>query len=279
MQRQDPLISAAGLNAMRAMPDVRVIDATWVPGFAGREETGKDLYASAHIPSAVFFDIDEISNPASALPHMIAEPVAFSSRVRKMGLGDGNRLVIYDQNGFFASARVWWMFRAMGVEDVLVLDGGFSAWTDAGFETEDLPPVAFERHFTPRVRADLIKDMKQVSETKSLVLDARPSGRFNGTAPEPRAGLRGGHIPGSKNVPASDLLENGHLKSKEALTDVFSAKGIDPAQPIITSCGSGVSAAIISLALARLGNWDAALYDGSWAEWGASDYPVANEPA
>jgi len=279
MTRSDPLVSATDLKAMLAMPDVRVIDATWIPGFVERDETGRDLYSAGHIPGAVFFDIDDICDTDSPLPHMLPDPVKFSSRVRKMGLGDGNRLVIYDQNGFFAAARVWWMFRAMGAEDVVVLDGGYKAWLENGGDIEDLPPVAVERHFTPRVRADLIKDMDQVAGTEALVLDARPDGRFCGTTPEPRKGVRGGHIPGSQSLPASELLENGHLKSAAQLAKLFKDKGIDAAKPIITSCGSGVSAAIISLALARLGNWEAALYDGSWAEWGASEHPVSLESA
>lgn len=272
METGDPLVSAAWLKDNMAAPDVRLVDATWVPPFLTGRPPGKALYQQGHIPGAVFFDIDEISDQDSSLPHMLPSPVLFSSRVRKLGLGDGHRIIIYDQNDFFASARVWWMLRVMGHTDIRVLDGGFAAWQSIGGEIEDLPPVSAERHFTPRVRADLVRDMGQVRTASqngsAVLLDARGEGRFNGTAPEPRADLKSGHMPGASNIPASSLLtETGLLKSAEDLK-LLLADYIG--KPVITTCGSGVSAAIINLALARLGHWDAALYDGSWSEW-ASD--------
>lgn len=269
METGDPLVTADWLKQNIDAPDVRVVDATWVPPFLVGRKTGRAQYSEAHILGAVFFDIDAIAAPGSDLPHMLPDPVLFSSRVRKLGLGDGNRLVIYDSNGFFASARVWWMFRAMGHKDVKVLDGGLAAWTAAGGETEDLPPVSVERHYTARKRADLVKDIVQVQtaivDGRAAILDARAPGRFDGSAPEPRADLKSGHMRGAHNVPASSLLnDDGTLKSKAELEAML---GDFASGPVITTCGSGVSAAIINLALARIGHWDAAVYDASWTEW------------
>lgn len=272
METGDPLVSADWLKQSINAPDVRVVDATWVPPFLVGRTSGREQYDAAHIPDAVYFDIDAIAVPDSDLPHMLPDPVLFSSRVRKLGLGDGNRLVIYDNNGFFASARVWWMFRAMGHKDVKVLDGGLAAWTAAGGKTEDLPPVAVERHYTARKRADLVKDMDQmraaIDAGTAKILDARAQDRFNGTAPEPRADLKSGHMQGAACVPASSLIAaDGKMKPEADLKAVL---GDFTSGSVITTCGSGVSAAVINLALARLGNWDAALYDGSWTEWASS---------
>lgn len=271
---QTPLVSADWLKENINAPDVRVIDATWFAPFLNPPETGHEAYLKAHIPGAVFFNIDAIADPESDLPHTMPDAIVFSSRVRKLGLGDGNRLVVYDQNGFFAAARVWWMFRVMGVSDIVVLDGGLAAWQAAGGPTEDLPPVAVERHFTPRIRADLIKTTEQIlaSMNNALIqiVDARPAGRFTGAAPEPRKDLPSGHIPGSINIPGGQYLTpTGHMKSTEALGDVFKAAGVNITAPIITTCGSGITAAVSALALATLGNDLAAVYDGSWTEWAA----------
>jgi thiosulfate/3-mercaptopyruvate sulfurtransferase len=234
-----------------------------------------------HLPKAVYFDIDEIADTASPLPHMLPDAVKFSSRVRKLGLGDGSRIVVYDQNRFFASARVWWMFRVMGLKDVMVLDGGQAAWVEAGGALDDMPPIVSERHFTPRVRTDLVADAKSIEahtgRPSAALIDARPAGRFAGRDPEPRAGLPSGHIPGSVNLPGSDLLQaDGRMKPVRELKALFA----NPAAPTITTCGSGITAAITALALARLGNWDVAVYDGSWTDW-ASDpsRPIAKAPA
>lgn len=280
-----PLVTAEWLARNIEAPDVRVIDATWFAPFLNRAQTGHQAYLEGHIPGAVFFDIDAVAAPNAPFPHTMPEPHVFSARVRKLGLGDGNRLVVYDRNEFFASARVWWMFRAMGVTDIAVLDGGYKAWIENGGKVEDLPPVAVERHFTPRVRADLIKTKEQVAslgEASSVkIVDARPAARFTGDAPEPRDGLKSGHIPGSRNVPGSEYVDaRGHMKSPDELRAAFDAAGVDPAAPIITTCGSGVTAAIAALALAALGNDLVAVYDGSWTEW-ASDpaSPIATGPA
>jgi thiosulfate/3-mercaptopyruvate sulfurtransferase len=281
METGDPLVSADWLLANIEAPDVRIVDATWFAPFTNPPETGRQAWARGHIPRAVHFDIDEIADTSTHLPHMLPDAVKFSSRVRKLGLGDGNRIVIYDQNNFFAAARAWWMFRVMGHKDVHVLDGGLAAWTEAGGALDDMPPIVSERHFTPRVRTDLVMDAKALEKlvggARVTIIDARPDGRFFGRDPEPRAGMPSGHIPGSINLPGSKLLTpDGRMKPSAELKSLFR----DPKAPTVTTCGSGVTAAITALALARLGNWDVAVYDGSWAEW-ASDpsRPIAQGAA
>lgn len=270
---EKPIVSADWLLSHLTAPDVRVLDCTYF--MPGSPRTGRQAYDAHHIPGARFFDIDEVADTDSALPHMLPPPEKFSSRVRRLGLGDGHRVICYDQNGFLASARVWWMFRVMGHGDVAVLDGGFNAWRAAGGAVEDLPPhFLADRHFTVRPRRDLVRDLDQMKQTVDAggtqVVDARSAGRFRGEAPEPRAGLRGGHMPGSLNVPYGDLLaSDGRLKSEDDIRAVFDKAGVDLSKPIINSCGSGVTAAIVALAQSIAGNDGAAVYDGSWTEWGA----------
>lgn len=278
METGDPLVSPQWLLENINAPDIRVVDTTWTPSFMTGRVPGPDMYARGHIAGAVYFDIDKICAPDTDLPHMLPDAIMFSSRVRKLGLGDGHRIVVYDANGIFSAARVWWMFRAMGVKDVYVMNGTLADWEALGGELEDLPPRAVERHFTARKRADLVRDKSQMKEIctscDTPVLDARASGRFDGSQPEPREGLKSGHIPNSINMPASLLMDaSGHLKPEEELRPLLEDY-ID--RPVIATCGSGVSAAIIALALARLGNWDVAVYDGSWCEW-ASDPNCAIE--
>jgi thiosulfate/3-mercaptopyruvate sulfurtransferase len=193
--------------------------------------------------------------------------------MRAMGVGDGHQVVVYDQAGMFSAPRVWWLFRLMGKTDIAVLDGGLPKWVAEGRETEDLPPMMRDRHITVQRQANLVKDVTQVAHASKLgdheIIDARPHGRFIGTDPEPRPGLRKGHIPGSKNVPWSDLLEvDGTMKSPDALKALFNAAGVDLAKPAICTCGSGVNAAMLALALERIGHRNHAVYDGSFAEWG-----------
>ena len=281
MESGDPLVTAEWLKDHIAAPDVRVVDATWFPPFLNMKKTGRQAWAESHIPGSVYFDIDAIKAGGTDLPHMLPDPVMFSSRVRKLGLGDGNRIIVYDQFNFFASARVWWMLRVMGQRDVKVLDGGLRAWTEAGGEIEDLPPVPVERHFTARVRSDLLKDAEQMlAASKSglhTIIDSRSAERFSGEAPEPREGLPSGHIPGSVCLPSDKLrTPAGKMKSAEELAKLFP----NPSAATIATCGSGVSAAVTALALARLGNWDVAVYDGSWTEWASDESrPIATGPA
>jgi len=271
--QDDPktLVSTDWLAAHLRDPDLRILDASWYLPDAGRDP--KAEYLAAHIPGARFFDIDEITDTRSPLPHMAPPPEKFISRMRAMGVGDGHQVVVYDGAGLFSAARVWWLFRLMGKTDVAVLDGGMPKWRAEGREISDLPPQVRDRHMTVQRQAQLVRDVTQVAAASKLgdhqILDARGPGRFSGEEPEPRPGLRGGHIPGSVNVHFRTLLEaDSTMKDVAALRAVFAAAGVDLSQPVITTCGSGVTAAIVSLALERVGHRDHALYDGSWAEWG-----------
>lgn len=272
------LVSTDWLAAHLRDPDLRVLDASWY--LPGTDRNAKAEYTVAHIPGARFFDIDEISDQRSALPHMAPPPEKFISRMRAMGVGDGHQVVIYDGSGLFSAARVWWIFRLMGKTDVAVLDGGFPKWRAEGREIEDMPPLVRDRHITVQRQNQMVKDVTQVAHSSKLreaeIIDARPAARFKGEAPEPRPGLRAGRIPGAKNLPYTLLLNaDGTMKPLVELRAAFEGAGVDLSKPAITSCGSGVTAAILSLALERLGHRNHSLYDGSWAEWGMyDDLPV-----
>jgi len=279
----DPLVSTAWLAEHLDAPDVRVVDASWHMPAAQRDPGAEFL--KIHIPGAVFFDIDDISDETSDLPHMIPTAVKFASRVKRLGLGDGSRIVVYDSSGILPAARAWWHFRAMGHEDVVVLDGGLPKWIAEGRPVEDGPAAPQERHFTPRYQADIyrsLEQMRSVVETgKEQIIDARAAGRFEGRDPEPRAGLRGGHMPGARNIPLSALLgPDATMLPAEQLKTVFETAGVDINKPIVSTCGSGITASVVALALARLGKPRSAVYDGSWTEWGGlADVPVATGPA
>jgi thiosulfate/3-mercaptopyruvate sulfurtransferase len=276
------LVSTGWLAQHLRDPDLRVLDASWYLPDAGRDALAE--YHAGHIPGARFFDIEDISDQRSSLPHMAPPPEKFISRMRAMGVGDGHQVVVYDGSGLFSAARVWWTFRLMGKLDVAVLDGGMPKWRSEGREIEDMPPVLRDRHMTVSRQNHLIKDVTQVAHAAKLreaeIIDARGPARFAGTTAEPRPGLRSGHIPGARNVPYTTLLNSdGTMKSVAGLRAAFESAGVDLSRPAITTCGSGITASILSLALERMGHRDHALYDGSWAEWGMyDDLAVATGP-
>jgi thiosulfate/3-mercaptopyruvate sulfurtransferase len=265
-------------------PGLIILDGSWHLPTAGRN--AKAEYLAEHIPGALFFDIDDLVDEKSKLPHMLPPTPKFASRMKKMGIGDGMKIVVYDTYGLFSAARVWWTFRAMGHKDVAVLNGGLKKWKAEGRPLDDGAPVPrTARHFTPLQNNELLRDLDDVkiyvSKNNMQIVDARPAGRFEGKDPEPRPGLRQGHIPGSRNVPSSMIVNaDGTLKSREELAKIFKDAGIDPANPVVTTCGSGVTASMLSLALAVLGQTNAAVYDGAWAEWGQDNgLPIATGPA
>ena len=273
------LVSTEWLERHLKDPDIRILDASWYLPDAGRD--GREEYDRGHIPGARFFDIDEISDHRSEMPHMAPPIEKFMSRMRAMGVGDGHQVVIYDGDGLLSAPRVWWLFRLMGKRDVAVLDGGYPKWLAEGRPTEDLAPVIRDRHMTVSRQNQLVKDVTQVAHASKLgefeIIDARAPARFRGEAPEPREGLRSGHIPNARNVFYKALLnEDGTMKGPEALRAAFEGAGVDLSKPAITTCGSGITAAILALAMERIGKTDWALYDGSWAEWGMyDDLPIA----
>jgi len=275
MMSDDPktLVSTDWLAKHLKDPDLRLLDASWY--LPAMERDARAEYDAAHIPGARFFDIDEISDSRSDLPHMAPPVEKFMSRMRAMGVGDGHQVVVYDGDGLLSAARVWWLFKLMGQENVAVLDGGLPKWLAEGHPTEDLPPIPRDRHMTVRFQNHLVRDVTQVAQASKLkapqIVDARAAERFRGDAPEPREGLRAGHIPGARNVPYGTLLNADKTMKPVADTRaVFEAAGVNLDKPIITSCGSGVTAAILALALERMGHRTWSLYDGSWTEWGMS---------
>lgn len=285
MLQNDPqtLVSTDWLAQHLSDPDLRIFDASW--HLPGDNRDARAEYDAAHIPGARFFDIDEIADLRSDLPHTVPPVEKFMSRMRAMGVGDGHQVVVYDAQGLFSAARVWWLFRLMGKKDIAVLDGGFPKWQAEGRPVEDLPPVIRDRHMTVSRQANLIKDVTQVAAASKLgdyaILDARAPARFRGETDEPRPGLRAGHIPNSFNVPFQSLLkDDGTMKDPAALKAAIENSGADISKPVITTCGSGVTAAIINLALERIGHRAHALYDGSWSEWGMyNDLKVATGAA
>jgi thiosulfate/3-mercaptopyruvate sulfurtransferase len=270
--------TTAELAAELGDPNLGVIDASWHLPNSGR--IGAAEFRLKHIPGAVFFDIDTIADHDQGLPHMLPKPDALARAMAALGLGDGMRFVVYDATGLYAAARVWWTLRAYGVEAVRILDGGLPRWIKEGrpLATGDAHPKP--RAFTPRLEDKFVASLDEVRAAldsgSAQVVDARPAERFRGAAPEPRPGVRSGRIPGSLNLPFVDIIDHGSLKAPDALKAAFAEHRIDLARPIITTCGSGVTAAILALAVEEAGGKLEGLYDGSWAEWGSrADCPVA----
>jgi thiosulfate/3-mercaptopyruvate sulfurtransferase len=268
-----PLVSTDWLADHLDAPDVVVVNA-WMPPVT--TPNAKPVYPDSHIPGAVFFDVNEICDKNSDLPHMLPAPHVFSSAMRKLGIGDGQTIVVYDDFGFYSAARVWWTFRTFGVENVYVLDGGMPKWQAENRPVNDDPVRRPERHFSARLDHSAVANLSAVKTLSASgngqILDARSAARFAGDAPEPRQGLRSGHMPNALNLPFTDLIsENGTFKQRDGLEQAFKNAGVDLSRPVTTTCGSGVTAAILTLALTVLGTRDVSLYDGSWSEWGARD--------
>jgi thiosulfate/3-mercaptopyruvate sulfurtransferase len=274
----EPLVTTDWLAVHLSDPDIRVVDGTWHMPQTKRDARAE--FEAAHIPGAVFFDIDAIADRTTTLPHMLPSAEDFGAAVGALGIGNGHRVVVYDVRGVVSAARLWWTFRTFGHDAVSVLDGGLRKWRAEGRPVESGGTGPSRRAFTARLRPELVRDVEamraNVAGRTAQVLDARSAGRFAGTEPEPRAGLRGGHIPGSLNLPYETLYRaDGTLKPPAELRAAITAAGVDLGRPVVTSCGSGVTASVLALALYLVGRPDAAVYDGSWSEWGArSDTPV-----
>jgi thiosulfate/3-mercaptopyruvate sulfurtransferase len=272
------VVSTAWLAENLGAPDLRVVDGSWHMPQAKRDPRRE--YEDAHIPGAVFFDVDGIADASTDLPHMLPTPEVFARAVGALGIGDGDRVIVYDTRSVVSAARVWWTFRVFGHDAVAVLDGGFPKWRAEGrpIETGAVEPAP--GRFTRRFRTELVRDAGQmktnITARGEQVLDARSRGRFAGTEPEPRSGLRGGHIPGSLNLPYDELYErDGTLRPVAALRDALTKSGVDLSKPVVTTCGSGITASVLALALHQVGRPDVAVYDGSWTEWASRrDTPI-----
>ncbi len=268
-----PTFVASRLHA----PDVILLDATLPPvGVTPRVDT-RSQYLAAHLPGALFFDIEELSNTSTSLPHMLPTPEQFARDMSRMGVSDGATLVVYEQTDVFSAPRAWWMLRCFGARNVFLLEGGIRAWMAAGLPVEegpvDRPPATFHAQLAPAAVKSL-SDMQKLIAQQAQILDARSRGRFEGTAPEPRAGLRSGHMPGAVSLPYTDLIRGNFMKSADELATIFRAKRVDLGEPITTTCGSGVTAAVIALGLEICGASQVSLYDGSWAEYAQGNEQV-----
>ena len=271
------LVSTDWLAAHLADADLAIVDASWFLPGSGRD--ARREYEAAHIRGAVFFDIDAIADTSNPLPHMLPSAAQFSEAVGALGIGDGQNIVIYDSLGLFSAPRVWWTFRIMGAAEVRILDGGLPKWKAEGRSLDNRTVMRSPKAFTARLDAAAVRDMTQVRDGLAAgafqLVDARPAARFRGEAPEPRSWVRSGRIPGSQNLPSNEVISDGRLKEPDAVKAAFAAAGVDLTRPIVTSCGSGVNAAILTLALDTIGV-GSAVYDGSWTEWGGrDDMPVA----
>ena len=280
----EALVGTDWLAAHLDDPHVRVVNSSFkLPGIT---PTAREDYDQGHIPGAVFFDIDDICEPGTSLPHMIPSPDLFARKVGALGIGDDDRVVVYDSAGLSSAGRAWWMLRLFGHHAVAVLDGGLPKWRAEGRPLDAAVPAPPQRRFTARFDPSLVRDKRSLLEDlaarREQVVDARASGRFDGTTPEARPGLRSGHIPGSRNIPYERVTDPAthQLKSAEELTRLFGDAGVALDRPIVTSCGSGVTACALAFALHLIGHPGAAVYDGSWSEWGLpGDTPIETGPA
>jgi thiosulfate/3-mercaptopyruvate sulfurtransferase len=266
----NPLVTPTWLAKRINAPDIVILDATLPPvGVIPPVDTHAE-YLAKHIPGAIFFDIDELSDHSTSLPHMLPAPEEFSRSMSALGVGDRMQIVVYEQEGVFSAARAWWMLRTFGAPDVHILDGGLRAWIEAGLPTDagkvSRAPATFRANFDRNAVKEFAEVQQMIAE-HAQILDARSSGRFNGVLPEPRPGISSGHMPGAMNTPFTELVEGGRLKSSEKLREYFTGKGVNLEQPITTTCGSGVTAAVIALGLEMAGAKHVSLYDGSWSEY------------
>jgi thiosulfate/3-mercaptopyruvate sulfurtransferase len=266
----NPLVAPSWLATRLPNPSTVVLDATLPPVGVTPPVDTRAHYLENHIPGAVFFDIEELSDHATTLPHMLPTPEDFSRRMSALGIGDNNTIVIYEQQGVFSAPRAWWMLRTFGAQHVYILEGGLRAWKASGLPIESGSVHRIPSGFHAALRRNAVVDLDQLKDQMAnhqQILDARSAARFNGTAPEPRPGLSSGHMPGATNIPFTELVEDGRLKPAEKLREYFSAKNVSLQQPITTTCGSGVTAAVIALSLEVVGAPNVGLYDGSWAEY------------
>ncbi len=271
----DALVETGWLADRLGDPGIRIVDATWY--LPGVDRSGRAEYAERHIPGAVYWDLDEIADPHDPLPHMLPDAPIFAGHMARLGIGDGMRVVVYDGVGSMTAPRVWWMLRSFGHDDVAVLDGGLAKWLAEGRATDADAPAQGAGQFTATVRAHMVRDLAAIRANldggAEQVLDARGAGRYSGVEPEPRPNCRSGHIPGSLNLPYDGLID-GETKTflpSAALAERFAGAGLEPSRPVVTTCGSGVTACVLALGLHLLGRDDVAVYDGSWSEWGTRD--------
>lgn len=280
---QSPFIVSADWLAKHLHdPGISVVDASWYLPAMGRNARAE--YDTGHIPRAVFFDQDAVVEPETGLPHSLPSPTHFEQFASAMGISRDDTIIVYDGPGYFSAPRVWWMFRVMGARNVFILDGGIDGWKAEGRFVTDTPTKCAGTAFVPHFDASKVASFEEmqtiVAGGTMQIADARGPGRFEGSEAEPREGMRSGHMPGARNVPYASLSTGGRLKDLKGLRQTLEAAGIDPEKPVVTSCGSGVTAAVITLALASLGNEDCKLYDGSWAQWGSRpDTPIVTGPA